>query len=355
MKILQIVPGFNYGGAENHVVDLANALDNMGQEVFIISSHGRQTERLNSGIRFINYKISDIRIPVNIIWLCRFLKQNQIDVIHAHKRLSIFVASLAGAIMRIPVVVTVHGKLKYDLRTFVTRRLPASIIFVSSRSIGDFRVYNQIKHKFEFIQNGVDIIPNNFIRNLSSITYMSRIDSKHSEVILKVIDEVLPELLKDFPSVLFNVIGDGNGMTQVTEAARKLNESTGHEVVKLHGFLSDVHPEIRSSGLVLGVGRVAIEALASCVPVLSIKSGLMGEIVTTANYRFYQLNNFVATGYSAPEGGKLSEMIRNYLADPDKYQSETLLLNKNIFEDFSMKKVAEATINLYHKVLKRET
>lgn len=355
MKILLMVPGFNYGGAENHVVDLANFLDEMGQEVFIISSYGRQTERLNSRIKFINYRISEVKILFSLIWFCRFIKRNQIDIIHAHKRLSIFVASLAGALMRIPVVVTVHGKPKYDLRTFITRRLPARIIFVSKRAMENSPVYNQVSHKAAFIQNGVIILPNKAIRKSDSITYMSRIDGRHSEVILIVINEVLPELLKEYPTLLFNVIGDGKGMTQVTEAAVKLNELAGHEVVKLHGFLSDVHPVIRSSGLVLGVGRVAIEALASCVPVLSVNSRFMGEIVTTANYRFYQVNNFVASGHSGPEGSKMSDMIRKYLADPDTYQSETRLLNKNIEEDFSMQKIAQRTLDLYRKVQIIET
>ena len=37
MRILHLVRGFGFGGAENHVRDLANVLDEMGHEVFIMA------------------------------------------------------------------------------------------------------------------------------------------------------------------------------------------------------------------------------------------------------------------------------------------------------------------------------
>jgi len=46
MRILYLVHSFNYGGAENHVLDLANSMTVMGNEVYILTRKGRLAERL---------------------------------------------------------------------------------------------------------------------------------------------------------------------------------------------------------------------------------------------------------------------------------------------------------------------
>lgn len=43
MRILLVLKRFDFGGAENHVCDLANTLCELKHEVFLVTAKGRQT------------------------------------------------------------------------------------------------------------------------------------------------------------------------------------------------------------------------------------------------------------------------------------------------------------------------
>ena len=59
------------------------------------------------------------------------------------------------------------------------------------------------------------------------------------------------------------------------------------------GFISKLEIDEFFPELVLGVGRVAIEALARGANVISVNSKRMGHIVAPPNYNEYAINNFV--------------------------------------------------------------
>ena len=351
MRILHLITSFNFGGAENHVRDLANTMDELGNEVFVISTKGEQAQRLNRSVQFIQLKMRDIFAPLHIVYLCFFLTRNKINVIHAHKRLAIFLACVAGKIMRIPVVVTVHGKPRLDLRTPIAEKWADRIIFVSKRHLNGNGLFEKIKNKSAFIQNGVEMAESKSARDYSSMVYISRIDSRHAEVISLIIKEVLPEILKDFPEVTFNIIGDGKSMEGIRKEALALNVKMARNVCVVHGFIPEIKPLIQRSGLLLGVGRAAINALSSGIPVLSVNQNFMGQFVTEQNYRFYQENNFVAKGHDGPDSRILTDMLAEYLHDPVTFQKEAERLIKYVKEDFNIRKNTSRILNLYENLI----
>jgi hypothetical protein len=82
-----------------------------------------------------------------------------------------------------------------------------------------------ISKKAVLIHNGVKMLENNEERDYYSICYISRIDRKHYSIISLLIKEVLPSLLRDFPEVTFNIIGDGDYMRKLRKETRELNEN----------------------------------------------------------------------------------------------------------------------------------
>jgi len=355
MRILHIINSFDFGGAENHVRDLANSMDELGNEVFIISARGDQVERLNPNVQFIPLKMRDIFAPLHIVYLCSFLSRNKINVIHAHKRLAIFLACIAGKIMRIPVVVTVHGKPHLDLFTPIAEKWSDRIIFVSKRHLYGNDFFKKIMHKSAFIQNGVEMTESKLSTDYSSMVYISRIDSKHAAVISLIVKEVLPVLLKDFPEVTFNVVGDGKSMEEIRREALALNAKMGREVCIVHGYVREIKPLIQRSGILLGVGRAAINALSSGIPVLSVNQNFMGQFVTERNYRFYQENNFVAKDHDSPESRILTGMLVEYLHDPASFHKEAEILKKYVKEDFNIQKNTGKILNLYENLIESGT
>ena len=75
MRILHLVRIFGFGGAENHVRDLANVLDEMGHEVFIMAGSGKQNNLLNKGVKFINIRMNDFLAPFQILFVARYVKE----------------------------------------------------------------------------------------------------------------------------------------------------------------------------------------------------------------------------------------------------------------------------------------
>lgn len=350
MRILYLVHSFNYGGAENHVLDLANSMTIIGNEVFILTRKGQLAERLSRGVTINDFRMSDLLFPLVLFRICRFIKRNRIELIHAHKRLPILLASLAGKIMKVPVVATVHGQPRIDLRSRVSRTFPDRVIFVSRRLLNTEGSYREVGKKALVIQNGVEEVRPAAEWDPASLCYISRIDRKHSSVIAMMINDVIPELIKYFPELSFHVVGDGEYLQELRQYAGKLNTAAGREACVIHGYLKDVRQVAGRSGLVLGVGRVAIESLAAGVPVLSVNSEFLGDFITRENYSFFKANNFVAAGNAPPDPARLSELILAYLRDPRLFREEALAVRQNISGDFGIMKIAGQILDVYRQL-----
>ncbi len=351
MRILYLVKSFNYGGAENHVLDLANSMTLRGNEVYILTRKGRLIERLNNEVTIEDLKMSDLLFPLVLFRICRFIRNNRIEIIHAHQRLPILFASLAGKIMKIPVVVTVHGQPRIDLRSPFSRSIPDRIIFVSRRLLNKEGSYREVGGKALFIQNGVEAGDPASEWDRASLCYVSRIDRKHSSVIGMMIREVMPELIKSFPDVCFHVLGDGEYIGELRQYAGKFNSEAGREACVIHGYVKDIKPVIGRSGLVLGVGRVAIESLAVGVPVLSVNSEFLGDFITHENYSFFKANNFVAAGNETPDPSRLSELVLSYLRNPVTFREEASLVRENIINDFGIMKITGQIMDVYRQLV----
>jgi glycosyltransferase involved in cell wall biosynthesis len=352
MRVLHLIKNFDLGGAENHVRQLANSLDEHGHNVYIVAGKGRQVNRLNKGVRFISLRLKDILLPLQVLHICYISLRNRIQVIHAHQRLSILIACIVGKITGIPVVVTVHGRTRHDLRSWISRSYPGKIIFVSRYILEESARFESIRHKSVFIPNGVSVSHCKSEKHNYSISYISRIDKKHSLVILLIIRKVMCQLNTKFPMVTFNIIGEGDFLSEIKKEAMRLNKELKREACIVCGFIPEVKEIIERSELVMGVGRVALEALACGVPVLSINQKRMGSIISTDNYSFYKDSNFVAVGNHAPDEKSLIDVLNNFFTDLRFWQKEAIILQGFVNEDFNKLKISVAIGILYNEALK---
>jgi len=349
MRILLTIKNFDFGGAENHVCELANSLNQKGNDVFIFGNTGRQTKRLNKTVSFHPCRLRSAFFLLNLFQLITVIYRNKIQIIHAHQRYAIQLSSIAGFITNTPVVITVHGRSQYDLRSWFSRRFSKKIIFVSAFVMRYSKRFPSIQHKIIHIPNGIEIQERKSNRQAFHISYVSRIDKRHSTVLLLMIREVLPKLLTDYPDITFNVIGEGVVLPIVQQEANLLNLKFQREICNFYGFRPEVSEIIQDAALVMGVGRVATEALACGTPVLSINKKRLGALVSVENYPFYQANNFVATGQPEPEAETLVLLLRDYFSRPDFWQKETDILQRQVIQDFSCEKIAERIGGLYEE------
>jgi glycosyltransferase involved in cell wall biosynthesis len=256
-------------------------------------------------------------------------------------------ACIAGKITGIPVIATIHGRTRYDLRSGFSRRCSDRLIYVSQFVMSQSARFPEIKYKSVMIPNSVLIPTEKSDRDLYSFNYISRIDKKHSSVIILIINKVLPSLLEDFPMITFNIVGEGDYMPDVKMEAARFNSESGREVCIIFGFQSEVKRIIQKSGLVMGVGRVAIESMACGVPVLSVNQKHLGIIISRDNYSVYKTNNFIAVNNPVPEADKLFVILKDYFSNMKFWQEESHILQSFVNEDFSIKKISVKTESVY--------
>ena len=271
MRILQVVSRFDFGGAENHVRELSNQLQQCNHQVFIISQRGRQTQLLERGITFIRSRFWCKLILLRALFYIYQIRKYQIEVIHAHQRLPIVAASIAGLITGSPVVATVHGRARYDLRSRLSRKIPKNYIFVSQQVLEVSRHKQQIENRSVLIPNGVHLTQSDKNLNPFHLGYISRMDKRHLRMVQLLI-AIMPRLKERFPSIQLSIIGEGNKMQQIRQQAEQINLHAGRCIIQIHGYLDNVNQQEKDMGLIIGVGRVAIGAAMSGCAVISANS-----------------------------------------------------------------------------------
>lgn len=352
MRILQLVTRFDFGGAENHVRELCNELAASNHQVILLSRKGRQNELLDKRVKFIQLP-SFVRnlILTQVVIIAYLLLRCKIDVIHAHQRLPIISACIAGFILRVPVVATVHGRVRHDLRSAIARRFTSRIIFVSNQVLTISRHYGTIKHKSVVIPNGIPIPQKLPDLEPYTIGYFSRIDERHFEVIKNLILAVA-KLKTYYPNARLLLLGDGKEVEKLKLLIYEANSKLNEEAIQYRGFVKNLENIGIFPELLFGVGRTAIEGLARGANLISVNYKRMGEIVTLSNYEQYALNNFVNVTGLPPTQEKIFNQLKNYYEKRDSYRSQAPALAQRIENDFGINKTTNRIIEVYSSTLK---
>ena len=104
------------GGAETHVVDLACHLTEMGYRVLVASNGGCYVERLTA------FGVPHYQVPLHdnkpaLLWrsiraMRRIVRDEQVDLIHAHARIPAFVTAVMGKPEQVRFITTAHYNFK---------------------------------------------------------------------------------------------------------------------------------------------------------------------------------------------------------------------------------------------------
>jgi glycosyltransferase involved in cell wall biosynthesis len=335
VRILLLIKRFHVGGAERHVSELANQLFLRKHEVSLMAGNGYQRKKLMAGIHYKKQSFREITALFHLFTLIRFIKKNNIEIVHAHQRLPIFLASLVGVLCKVPVVATVHGRPKYDLRSSFVQKSLAAIVFVSHHVLNISSLPEKIKNKSRVIPNGIHRTERTVLEIPFRISYASRIDKRHANLLLMMIHQVLPRLIRQYPQLTFYVYGRGKKNDMVDAAMRRMNRLEGREVCRFMGLKENLDEHIQQSSLVIGVGRVAIEALAQGIPVLLVNLHHLGFLPGHGQYDFLRSTNFVDVNSPPPEPDTLEKSINDFFKNQALWKAETLHLQRLILRDLS--------------------
>src|SRR2546421_954728 len=161
MRILQICSAREIGGGERHLADLANSLARRGHEVFAALSDAspvRADLRALPTEKIIELPMRNSLNLASAVNLSRFVREHQIDIVHAHVARDYPLAALATGRSRAQLVLTRHVLFPLNRIHKLTLRRTARVIAVSravAESLNSQRIF--APGKIVTIHNGIDV------------------------------------------------------------------------------------------------------------------------------------------------------------------------------------------------------
>jgi len=354
MRILLLIKHFDFGGAENHVCDLANELVRSGEEVWLCSGKGRQQKRLSPEVVHIPLIFSELNIVSLFFRLISLVKRENIQVIHAHQRIPIWIATVVGFVTGAKVAGTIHGTAWHDIGSSFVKRHIDGIIVISQNSYDIHQRNPQIRDKVYLLPNCFQVPAAIEVKKqqLSAIKlyYVSRQDQRHSKLLVNLINDVWPRFLVRHPGSTFHLVGDGCGCHKIGDALKYCDSTPWMESVICEGYVEDFSLIMRNADLVMGVGRVVGESLIHGIPALSIKWNHLGPLLTRDNFEELSYANYVSLDSQRPDPDTLLELLEEFIRQSVFYQEEASCLQKIVAEKYNIRDGVLKTISVYNKM-----
>jgi glycosyltransferase involved in cell wall biosynthesis len=278
------------GGAETHVEALIKGLSS--HKITLAVNRGSDKDKLQK-IRqdFTNVEIVEIQARgINIFqWildlykLANIIKTNTIQIISAQQRTAGIWAYLLYKFTRTPFVVTMHDPWHRAL----CKRLYASLfpfIIVVSNNLRSLLVdkFGFKSEQIHFINNGIDFnlfIPQDKIQARKKlgllqtdevILHVSRLSNIKGAVSLALVESMY-HIVSQRSGCKLIIIGEGPLRAELEQKADAFNQKYGH-TIEIKNFVNNISDWYNVSDVIVGEGRVAIEAIACERPVVAIRN-----------------------------------------------------------------------------------
>jgi len=370
LTVLLALMALDAGGAETHAVSLAKQLKRRGVNVVVASHGGKLTKALEtSGIPHYTLPL-DRKSPFQLIKSVRgltdILKKHKVDIIHAHARIPAWVSQWVSYVTGCPYITTSHGIYSTDwgmaLITTWGRRVIAVSDDVKKHLVNGFKVSPD---KIVVIPNGIDLEQFN-PQNIDSssvekqlglkeedlkIIYISRLMGARGEIALRLI-EAMPEIAKVFPQVNLVIVGEGDKYEAIKQMAASYNSRYRQNRVIVTGARFDTPVLMNMADVAVGVGRVALEAMAMEKPVIIAgEAGFMG-ILRPENFETAMKHNFSGRGANMKtNASNIAEAINNLLADAQLRQKLGNFGRQAVVRHFSIETMTDEVLKVYHQVI----
>lgn len=363
MRILLLTNHLNIGGIAVYTVTLANCLCKKGHSVFVASSGGALEEELLADVKRLRVPL-DTSSEVNPkIWSAvfkvrRFIRDENIQIIHAQTRVAQVTAHLVSKLIGVPYVVTWHG----FYRPHGFRRIfpcwgerTVAISKTVFRHLVD--VFRREESKVRLIFNGVDTSK---FTNDYSVDERQRIKRRlglKEGPIIGIISRLVPEkghtylieafkeLLVEIPNAQLIIIGNGKLKTVLKNRVRELGISNAvyfiDETRDTKPLLAIIDVVTRPS-IEEGFGLGVVEAMLMGLPIVSTDVGGFKSILDRSNVGILVPPKDVAA---------LKEAFVRILIDSESAKKLGEAGKKYALENFSADRMAAQVEEVYKELI----
>ena len=365
-RILMTLTRFDIGGAETHVLELSLELKRMGYYVVVASNGGVYEKNLEeAGIA--HYKVpmhskAPKMVSKSLKMLKKIIKDEQIDIVHAHGRIPAFLCGILKKKMDFTFVTTAHWVFDTSHGLKYITNWGEKVIAVSE----DIKTYLMDNYKVNPTDiyvtiNGIDTVKFSkdacvsdimeefsLEQNTKKIVYISRMDEDRALVAFHLVD-IVPEIVKLNPDVEIVIVGGGNVYDKLEEKVNEVNARLKKRYIVLTGPRTDIYKFAALSDIFVGVSRSALEAMACEKPV--IVAGNEGYLGIFDNDKLKNAidTNFCCRGLAASKPELLYDDIKTLLTNTKEENERLGKFGRQIILDkYSLSKMAGDCVKMYN-------
>jgi glycosyltransferase involved in cell wall biosynthesis len=370
VKVLQLSSARTFGGGERHFADLSNALQERGHDLYAALSPASPLREKLARLSDANIITAPLRNALDLasaLQLARFIRDRQIEIVHAHLArdypLAAYAARRAGG--RVPFILTRHVPFALSRLHRLTLANVARVIAVSegvARGLRRQRIFTD--EKIRVIPNGISVAQlDGALRDFDREQFRRTLRVS-APLLVGMVGELSPvkgqeEFVRaaatiirreNFTRAQFLIIGEDRqpGAPTRTRLEKLIAEHELQAHVLLLGHVSELTPLIKSLDLYVSASRAeafglaTLEALMCGVAVLATATDGSGELIEDG-----------LTGKLVPVGdaGALADAILQLLRN----EAERARLSERARVDararFSLEQMVEATEKVYREVL----
>ena len=301
MKLAICATGELFGGVERHVLGMCTFLRRQGEDPLLVLLHDRELARMarSAGLEpaiLAPGGAFDIRVVGR---LGSLLRENRIDVVHAHGYRAVVNCALARRHHQFGLVRTVHGLVEASrwstwdgfklhlysrLERFFGRRAGATVIYVTE----DLRRFNTGHDRGLLtwtVHNGIDPLrPKDYLRPVDLAPGRFHVAAVGRITPIKGLDTAVRAVKKLDPStdVVLNIIGTG----PQEECLKSLSMELGVAgKVRFLGFKKNIYNFLTHCDALImpslheGLPYTILEAMALGLPIIASRVGGVAEVL----------------------------------------------------------------------------
>lgn len=357
MNILMALSQREITGAEVYAATLTEQLMKRGHKVVIVSD----TLTVKCDALFIPLAFNERSLAdrfSHVRTLCRIIKEHDIQVVHAHSRASAWSCAIACKLCRIPLITTTHGRQPVHLSRKINKSFGVKSICVCEN------IRTQICNDLGYAQkntillrNPVDATAFNFTPKSTSkhegdnVLKSNNQDDKH-EILVALVGrlsgpkgdvayEVLSKL-SEHKHIQVQIIGS-------KFIPERFNKFENLENVHFLGYRTDVPELMKKADVIIGAGRVGIEAMLTGRPLIAVGEAIYEGLVTKANIGAVLSSNFGDIN-SINETHLDFSKLKDDVEAAVKLTSDELADLKDIIKhEFDMERIVNTVEQLYSR------
>lgn len=381
LNILHIVCTLTMGGVEKILLSRLKHHDKSRFKFFIAYSHGGELEEAFKKEDVILYKFQNAEMRfrdfhgISIIYkLVKYIKQQNIDIIHTHLFVPYFFGTIAAKLTDIPIINHIHTEefrrllptenhLKGIIRGHpVLNRL---LLYGTDLTIATCQSTEKAfinlgikKDKVALLHNGIDLPSLDYLNSLNLEAIKSEFKLSSKNIVCNIARlakqknqalfiRAIPGALKEFPDTQFLIVGDGPLKAELMELAKSLGVANN---VIFTGTVPSAYPILAISDMFVLSSvweqhpMTILEAMAMQKPVIAPKLAGIPDTVIDGK-----------TGILLPprDVDSLTKAILHLLRNKNEARKMGIKGKKLVQDKFSNKEVVRKIEQLYLEILNR--